>query len=236
LQRILLESLQLQLYWQAVSTNPKAIPLTDVIVDDREANSEVVRALHEMERVAIAVRRLPLGDYQIEGKLLVERKTLADLAGSIKDGRLFRQACRLASSPIRSAMILEGTGDDLLRNRMHREAIQGALITITVILGIPLLRSRDARESARLLMYAARQIGATPSRALPRKGKRPKGKRRLQLHILQGLPGIGPERAAHLLETFGSIEAVVSARADQLAEVHGIGLKTAQAIRWAVSM
>jgi len=52
---------------------------------------------------------------------------------------------------------------------------------------------------------------------------------------LISLPGIGPERAAKLLEAFGSVEAVLSADADSLVEVPGLGKKTADAIRWSVS-
>lgn len=212
----------------------QAMGTLSVIVDDREANSEVVRVLRESKKVTLTIERLAVGDYLLGDRLLVERKTISDLATSIKDGRLLRQASRLASSPLRGAMILEGTADDLLHIRMRREAIQGAVVSITVVFGIPLLRSRNPEESARLLLYAARQISRTPSRALPRRGKRPTGKRRIQLHILQGLPGVGPERAHGLLDAFGSVQAVVTARADQLADVPGVGSKTARAIRWSV--
>ena len=207
-----------------------------VVVDDREAGSEVVHALREIDGLVVEVRRLKLGDYYINGNLLIERKTFGDLASSIKDGRLFQQACRLASSPTRSAVILEGTADDLIRSRMRREAIQGALITLTIVLGIPVLRSKDPIESAQLMLYAARQMCKISFRGYPRRGKRPRGKRKLQLHILQGLPGVGPGRAVRLIETFKSVEAVVTATADQLAEVQGIGIKTAQAIRGSVTL
>lgn len=60
------------------------------------------------------------------------------------------------------------------------------------------------------------------------------GKRKTQLHILQELPGIGPERALTLLERFGSIEAVLTASAKELAMVKGIGKHTAKSIQWAV--
>src|SRR3989339_830786 len=182
-----------------------------IVVDDREAGSEVVQALREMDGLEVEVRRLGLGDYYINGNLLIERKTFRDLASSIKDGRLFQQASRLASIPTRSAVILEGTAEDLIRSRMRREAIQGALITLTIILGIPVLRSKDPLESARLMLYTARQMSTIPFRSFPRKGKRPRGKRKLQLHILQGLPGVGPGRAGRLIESFGSVEAVVTA-------------------------
>ncbi len=211
-----------------------------VVVDDREAGSGTVEALKAMDGVDLTVERLPLGDYAWDGRLLFERKTLRDLAASLKDGRLLRQACRLASAPMRGVLILEGTTRDLAGSGMRREAIQGALVSITVLLGIPLLRARDAGESARLMRYAARQLralgDASRREALPRPlpARRPKGKRKTQLHILQGLPGIGPKRARRLLERFGSIEAALTASIEELASTSGIGPATAEAIRWAV--
>ncbi len=46
--------------------------------------------------------------------------------------------------------------------------------------------------------------------------------------ILEGLPGIGPAKRKALLKHFGSARAVTSATAEQLAEVEGIGPKTAE--------
>ncbi len=40
---------------------------------------------------------------------------------------------------------------------MRCEALQGALITLTVHFGNPLLRSRDPQETVRLMVYVARQ-------------------------------------------------------------------------------
>ena len=131
-------------------------------------------------------------------------------------------------------MILEGTTADIPKMRIRREAIQGAIVSLTVIFGIPLLRSRGEEESARLLLYAARQLSVISFRAIPRKGKRPQGKERIQLHLLQGLPLVGPERAHRLLDMFGSVRAVVTADENQLAQISGIGKKVAQAIRWSV--
>jgi len=117
---------------------------------------------------------------------------------------------------------------------MRREAIQGALISISIILGIPILRSKEAEESSRLMLYTARQLQLNERNTFARHGKRPKGKCKLQLHILQGLPGVGPERAARLLDSFGNVEAVVTAPENQLVKIPGIGLHLAKLIRWAV--
>ena len=182
------------------------------------------------------MQRLALGDYLLDERLLFERKTLRDFAVSLKDGRLFEQGVRLAASPLHKAMILEGRAYDLAGSGMRREALQGALISLTLFLGIPLLRSADADESARLMLYAARQFDHIARQVPPRlfKGKRPKGKHKTQLRILQSLPGIGPGAAHNLLEQFGSVEAVLAADEQTLLGVAGIGAGRAKSIRWAV--
>jgi len=209
------------------------VPIS-VVVDDREAAGGVIDLLRVQEGVVVQIERLPLGDYLIDESLLVERKTFADLIASIKDGRLFGQGCRLAGSRRWTALILEGTGKDLAGSGMRREAIQGALITLTLFLGIPLLRSQNPQESAQLMLFAARQARTVATGALPRRGRRPRGKYRVQTRVLQGLPGIGPERAKRLLEKFGTIEAVMTAEVEELAAIRGVGMATAETIRWAV--
>lgn len=127
-------------------------------------------------------------------------------------------------------MILEGTSADTSKMRIRREAVQGAIISLTVIFGIPLLRSRDPAETARLLCYASRQIRARTYRSLPREGKRPHGKLKIQLEILQGIPQIGPARAYRLLKTLGNVREVFNATEEQLTQIAGIGKNIARII------
>ncbi len=97
-----------------------------------------------------------------------------------------------------------------------------------------ILRSDGPEETARLLVYLAWQARRSARGGLPRPGYRPKGRRARQLFLLQGLPGVGPERAARLLERFGSVQAIMTASADDLATVDGIGEKTAAKMRCAL--
>ena len=205
-----------------------------VTADDREPES-VIQALKALPKVRVTVSRLKLGDYRVDGRLLVERKTLLDFALSVLDGRLFTQAARLAASGIPVALILEGKATDLAASRIRREALQGALVSVSLVFGIPVLRSVGPEETAKLMLYAANQLRAATTGALPRPGRRPKGKRRTQLALLQGLPGVGPRRARQLLDAFGTVEAVLRTDAAALEALPGIGQKTAQAIRWAVT-
>ena len=209
-------------------------PIT-VIADDRERKSEVIASLMDMKGVTVATQRLSIGDYRVDNRLVFERKTLHDLVISIIDGRLFKQMIRLANSNHRGVLVLEGTGKDLTDTRMRREAMQGALITISLILGIPVLRSKDPLETAKLIVYATQQIRSVAKNALQRPGYQPKTKQKRQLFILQGLPGIGREKAIKLLDRFGSVERVITANREELESIDGIGKDTADKIKWAVS-
>ena len=208
------------------------IPL---VVDDRERRSRLPGLLEASGEFALSYLRLPAGDYRVGDRFLFERKTLPDLAASIVSGRLFNQAQRLVETPdCRPVLVLEGTAGDLAECGVGREAIRGALITVSVFMGLPVLRSGSPEETLKTFLYTVRQDYSIARGARPRHGYRPRGKTALQGHVLQGLPGIGPERAARLIERFGSIRAVVAAGEDELAGVDGIGPETARRIGWAV--
>ena len=209
-------------------------PRVAVIADDRESASGVIEALGALENVDVRVRRLSVGDYRVNERLIFERKTLSDFAVSVVDGRLFRQAIRLANAPLKAVLILEGTAADLAAVGVRREALQGALITVSLILGIAVLRARNAAETAQLIVFAARQAQAAAAGGIHRPGYRPRSRGGRQRYILQSFPGIGPQRAARLLARFGSVQAVVGASAEDLAAIEGIGPRIAQRIRSAV--
>lgn len=205
-----------------------------VQVDHREATGSVTALLMQSSDFHVTVTHLKLGDYLVDGRFLFERKTMLDLAMSIIDGRLFEQALRLASTSLRPAIILEGAYQEPAESAMRWESILGALVTVTIFFGIPLLVTRTPDETARAMLYAARQANAVATGAVPRHGYRPRGRRARQIFILQGLPGIGPELARRLLARFGSVEAVMNSSTEDLQSVTGIGSGTAENIRWAV--
>lgn len=209
-------------------------PPIPVAVDHREARSATLLLLESADDFTVTFAQLAVGDYYVDRTFVFERKRLCDLITSIHDGRVFRQAKALAElePPLRGAIILEGTSADIAETAMRREAIQGALITVSLFFGVPVLRSRNAAETVALMRYAARQGRWFATGAIARHGKRPRGKRRAQLALLQGLPGIGPERAAQLLDHFGAVEAVLTASDEALAAVPGVGASTAKRIRW----
>lgn len=70
-----------------------------IIMDHREGQSDMYQALQSFKDVSVSIEHLPLGDYKVNNCLLFERKTFRDFAASIKDGRLFSQARKLALVP-----------------------------------------------------------------------------------------------------------------------------------------
>jgi DNA excision repair protein ERCC-4 len=202
-----------------------------VTVDSREQQAEVLNQLRHIAGVDTRVEQLQRGDYLVDGRCLFERKTLADFAASVVDGRLFRQAYRLVRSGLPSALILEGRGKDLENCRVRREALQGAMISLSLVYRLPVLRSFDPQETARLLVYAGCQMQHESLAWYSHPRRRPGTKRRRQLRLLQALPGLGPERAAGILDAFGTVQAVMTAELEALQRVPGIGPKTANAIR-----
>jgi ERCC4-type nuclease len=210
-----------------------SIPI-NILIDDRERAPVIHESLAAMDGVTVNIRRLAEGDFQVDRRLLIERKTLNDFAVSVIDGRFFRQMEQLAGSSMQGVLILEGSSRDLNHTGVRREALQGAMVYAGIILGIPILRSLDPAETARLIVYAARQVNLADTGAVKRAGRRPKGKRKRQLYLLQGLPGIGPVRAKRLLNHFGSVRNVLTATPDELAAVSGIGGDIARRIGWTV--
>ena len=128
-----------------------------IVADDRERRGGVIECLEEMTDVRVEVQRIEEGDFVVERQFVVERKTLRDFAQSLLDGRLFRQASRLAQSSLRRVLVLEGKAEDLRACNVTRDSLQGALITVGVFYGIPILRAMDPAETARLIVYLARQ-------------------------------------------------------------------------------
>jgi ERCC4-type nuclease len=209
------------------------VPL-QIWVDDREPDDGLVASLLAHGSVEVTRRRLSVGDYEVVGWGVFERKRLLDFVASIEDGRLFRQARRLAGLAMPAAIILEGHARDLAGCQMRRESLQGAMISLCLGFRLPVLRSQGPEETAGLIIYAGRQWQRQGDGFITSPGQRPKRKRTIQLRLLCGLPGIGPQRARKLLEHFLSPKAVFTATAVELQQVEGVGRHTAETIRWAL--
>jgi ERCC4-type nuclease len=220
--------------WDANVTGMEKKEKIKIIMDHREMNEILKQTLRSNPSVNLEISTLKTGDFLLNDLLLVERKTFHDMVASIKDGRIFQQACRLTSASEHHLIILEGTTQDTKSIRMKREAIQGAMICLSLKFRIPILRSISPEETGKLMIRAYQQLadGENHKRHLP---PRPASFKRntkfkQQMFILQGLPGVGPAKAKMLLDKFGTLKAIFSACVSDLKETDGVGKYTAEQI------
>jgi len=173
----------------------------------------------------VVVEPLPAGDYRIRGGILIERKTISDLHGSLGRSRLWAQVGSIRDAAVSPFLLVEG--EDLDAGPRHPNAVRGALLAIAD-LGVAIIRSRDPGDSAlwihRLAIRQVRKARAHPRtqevRALPPPG----------LAVLAAVPGISDTTARALLERFGSVASVLNAGPERWAEVAGVGGVRANAL------
>ncbi len=196
-----------------------------IVCDHREQPGGVVRHLHQLG-ARIETRTLEVADFILSDRVAVERKTAGDFIDSLIDGRLFDQMKGLKEYP-RPYLVIEGDGLQGHRN-LSPESIMGAVASVTVDYGIPILQTRDNLETARFLLAVAKREQGRAGRHVAVRGARAtQDDDGISLAALSSFPGVSEVRAAALLRAFGTIEAVVGASEDALAAVENIGPKTA---------
>jgi len=202
-----------------------------IIADDREIPSGIPAMLRCVRESTVEIERFSTGDYIVGDRVVIERKTLEDFVESVVDGRLFRQASKMAKSRWRPLLLLEGDMRPGFPTDMRREAIDGALLSVTLAFNVAVIYSENAEQSGKIIAYCAGQLARGGSGVFRFSGRSPKCPEARKLRVLQALPGIGRMRAKDLLRHFGSVEKCVSAGVKAIAEVEGVGKKTAQRIR-----
>jgi len=139
-------------------TKPKPKPKSlDILTINHEIKSE----------------RLPLGDIilhdpaQQKDIVLFERKTLADLAASIRDGRYKEQSFRLIESAATTGFsthhiiyIIEGdlSGYDDRHTQITKTALQSAMVSLMYYKGFSVVRTMNVGETADFVLHFADKV------------------------------------------------------------------------------
>ncbi|MFN3997559.1 ERCC4 domain-containing protein [Algoriphagus sp.] len=206
-----------------------------VTIDDREPDS-LEKEFRDLGNMIIRRKRLAVEDYLFDNDFLVERKSIPDFCLSIKDGRLFKQAGKLINSRIPACLILEGKNREFKKADFSSKAIQGILLSMSLAFRLPILRTKDTHESVQVMLQSFKQLTRDKlegQRFYPRSFFSRAKKDPLlaqKIHILEGFPGIGADKAARLLMKFGNLESVFTAHPDDLLNVPGFGKETVDGI------
>ena len=140
-----------------------------VIIDNREHSLyEKCETILTNDRGYARIEKqvLPIGDILIktdEGKdvMIIERKTLADLLASIKDGRYEEQSHRLkyaSGFPSHNVLyIIEGMFSTL-RTIMEKKLIISTMASLNYFKGFSVIRTSGIQETAEILVYFSDKI------------------------------------------------------------------------------
>lgn len=212
----------------AVGSNDGKAAKPKILVDHRESGSPLLRELSDLG-VEVSLSSLPI-DYQLSSRVGVEHKTVQDFVNSILDGRLLEQLKVLAEEFERPLLVIEGQEDMYALRGVHPNAIRGALATVAVSYGIPVLQTRNPKETAALLYAIAQREQETDGRDFSRHSKKPLTLREQQEYIVSAFPNVGGALAKELLRRFRTVRSIVNASPDELKKVDGIGDKKATRI------
>jgi len=205
----------------------------EVVIDQREMHASIARTLSQRESIATRLETLAVGDYICSDRVAIERKTVDDFLETLvgEDRSLFAQVGALADAYARPVVVIEGEGLYDRRN-IHPNAIRGALASLVTDYGCSILQTADADATAALIATIATREQTDRDRRLTVHGqKASRTLREQQEYVVASIADIGPVTAQRLLAAFGSVEAVLTASAEELESVHGVGEVTAERIR-----
>jgi len=202
-----------------------------IFADTREKGSKAIKLLLD-RNVKIQLLRLDMADYVLSSRCGVEFKTIPDFVDSLVDGRLLSQIKSLKETYLRPLLIVEGTEDIYSQRKVNPAAINGMIATITVSYGIPIIYTKNSKETADMLhIIAKREQSETSKDFNPHSAKKRENIRDQQEYVVSSIPSVGPGLAKQLLEQFGSIKNIVEADIDELKKVEKIGNIKAKLIK-----
>jgi ERCC4-type nuclease len=207
-------------------------------IDHREPDGlfNLFEGLHnvEVERV-----ELPVGDIEINGKYLIERKACHEtgartdfeesVVGDTK--RLFFQSEKLRlEDDIIPIVVLEGCAHEHSRG-MLVQAVDGMLSYLISIQKLNVLTTYSPTHTAyfalKLAVHDCHGLGYEP----PLRVKKPRLQSEQLAFVLEGLPGVSSNLAKRLGDHFGSLLALASASDEELRSVPGMGPKKVEQIK-----
>lgn len=144
-----------------------------IIIDYRETSLFNLCKCHiennNIKNVDLTMENLPIGDIIISNEgselVIIERKSLNDLASSIKDGRYQEQSFRLNNYNIHNHNIIyliEGDWNDYNKNKfnqkMNQHTIMSSIISINYYKGFSSHRTQNITETALYIVYFADKL------------------------------------------------------------------------------
>lgn len=139
--------------------------------DDLKTNMNLLfrEHSHEIETENLALGDIILLNNEREENVIFERKSLYDLASSIKDGRYAEQSFRLNECQQHNHNIIYVIEGDLERynptkGRMDKKTLYSALVTLNYFKGFSVIRTKNINETCELIINFADKLGREPKK------------------------------------------------------------------------
>ena len=216
----------------------------DITVDSREARIEVRKHVNVVDYLRVkglnvCIKSLPCGDYYLHAVenrgVLIERKTIVDLANAIRTGRLWNQLTPLYLSAtednLEVIIVVEGWIKLLEKfTKWRPPSIMRIIEVIETKYKLPVIYSANLIWTLEFIVAKCRSLGETKKKKIYplRHSKKPMSLQERILYVAEGLGGV--ETARRLLLHFSTLRNIANANLGQLLSVKGIGMKRARLI------
>jgi len=231
-----------------------------ITIDIREKElADIVQTLNIMNgNHEIIVSVLPLGDIIIhddaeDERIIIERKSLYDLASSIKDGRYKEQSFRLSNCNIPNHNIIyliEGDWNTYseAKGRMDKNTLLSACITLNHYKGFSVWKTKSLNETANWLLQLCTKMKKMDSSEQPyysigevckietksyeevvsvhREKRKNINGENVSALMLSCLPGISVKSAQALLNKYGSLKNIIHAVENKDDELKNITMES----------
>jgi ERCC4-type nuclease len=211
----------------------------NILIDSREKDLISMFSLLN-PNINIITQQLALGDSIIGDKIIIERKTLTDLAASIKDGRYREQSFRLQKSLEEGFSVIymiEGNLD-LYVGSITKETIVRTMYSLTTK-GFQVFLTKHVKETAYFIIQIAEKIKSKETKSsgvyeetegIIQKQKNTNITRdNISIFMLCQIPGISTVTATILMDNYKHITLLIKALAENpecLESFEYINLKT----------
>jgi ERCC4-related helicase len=209
--------------------SPVNVSNLTIYADYREKGAGIIKELSE-KGVKVELSRLDVADYLLSDRVAVERKTAKDFVDSIIDGRLLSQLSNLRKYE-RPLFVIEGEEDIYSQRKLHPNAIRGALSTILISYGIPLIQTKNFKETVGLFLLIAKREADPLKKDFTLHTAKPLSDREVQEYIVSAFPGVGAILSKPILKRFQTIKNFINADEKEMKEVELIGEKKAKRIK-----
>tara|TARA_B110000305_G_scaffold77463_1_gene87063 strand:- start:4256 stop:5002 length:747 start_codon:yes stop_codon:yes gene_type:complete len=141
--------------------------MININVDFREKS---LMEVLQKNNTSFNISNLELGDITFTDSsgnhlLIIERKTVKDLAASIRDGRYVEQSMRLNSLPLHNHNIIYLIEEDIdsykpppIKNAVTKEALYSSIFSILYFKGFSILKTKNLNETAEFITRIYQKI------------------------------------------------------------------------------